>query len=92
MRVYHRVGVGPLAVDLEMHLHLRRGIAFAGELLPVEIGDAHHVRRHEPLADAARGHQEPPAIEPDADVAVVRRRVTARVQPAADFDDGVAQR
>ena len=60
--------------------------------LPVEIGDAHHVGRHEPLADALGRHQQPIGAEPHADVAVVRRGVAARVHAAADFDDVGAER
>ena len=48
--------------------------------------------RHEPLADALRGHQQPVGAEPDADVAVVRRGVAARVHAAADLDDVGAKR
>ena len=92
MRVHDRLHVGPLPVDLEVHQHLGRGIAIALQLASLEIGDAHHVRRHEPLADALRGHQQAVGAEPDADVAVVRRGVAARVHAAADFDDVGAER
>ena len=32
MRVHDRLRIGPLAVHLEVHLHLGRGIAIAGDL------------------------------------------------------------
>ena len=92
MRVHHRLDVGPLPVDLEVHQHLGRRIAIALELAALEVGDAHHVRRHEPLADALRRHQQAIGAEPDADVAVVRRRVAAGVHAPADLDDVGAQR
>ena len=91
MRVHDRLHVLPLPVDLEVHLHLGRGPALACELPPVEIRDAHHVGRHEALAHARRRHQQPAGVEPDADVAVVRRRVAPRVQTPADLDDVGAQ-
>src|SRR6185503_8214234 len=62
------------------------------ELAPRQIGDAHHLRRHEPLADAFRGHEQPIRAEPDADVAVVGCRVAARIHAPADFHDVGAQR
>ena len=40
-----------------------------------------------PLQTLFGRHQQPVGVEPDADVAVVRRGVAARVQAAADFDD-----
>src|SRR5581483_12118667 len=73
------------------HQHLGRGIAVALQLRAAQIGDAHHVRRHEPLAHALWRHEQAIRSEPDADVAVVRRRVAARVHPTADLDDVGAQ-
>src|ERR1700704_1123476 len=46
VRVPHRLPVGPLPVDLEVHQHLRRGIAVALQLAALQVGNAHHVRRH----------------------------------------------
>ena len=65
----------------------REAVALARELLPVEIRDHHHVGGHEALAHALRRHQQTAIVQPEADVAVVRRRVAARIQAAPDFDD-----
>src|SRR5205807_9393588 len=62
------------------------------KLPALEILDAHHVRRHESLADALRGHQERIGTEPRADVAVVRSRIASRVHAPADLDDVGAER
>ena len=92
MRVHDRLDVGALTIHLEVHQHLRRRIAIALQLSSLEIGDAHHVGRHEPLADALRRHEQPIGAQAHADVAVVRGGVAARVHPAADFDDVGAER
>ena len=59
MRVHDGVDVGPVAVDLEVHRQLGRGIAIAGELLSVVVDDHHHVGRHEALRHALRRGDEP---------------------------------
>ena len=92
MRVHDRLHVRALAIHLEVHQHLGRRIAIALNLFAVEIGDAHHVGRHESLAHALGRHQQPIRSEPDADVPVVRRRIPARVHAPADLDDVGAQR
>ena len=85
--------VGPLPIHLEVHQHLGRRIAIAlRSCVPSRSVTHHHVRRHEPLADALRGHEQPVVVEAHADVAVVRRGVPARVHPAADLDDVGAER
>ena len=92
MRVNDGLHVWPLTVDLEVHQHFRRRVAIALQFSAFEIGDTHHVGRHESLADTLGRHQQPLGTQPNADVAVVRRRVTARVHPPADFNDVGAQR
>jgi hypothetical protein len=87
VRVHDSLRIRTLPIDLQVHLHLGRRPALPGKLPPVEIRDAHHVRRHEPLADAGRRHQQSAGIQADADVSIVRGRVAAGVQPASDFDD-----
>jgi hypothetical protein len=70
-----------------MHQHLSRRIAVALQLAAVEIRNAHHVRRHEPLADALRGHHQAVFAKANADVAGIRIGVFARVHAPAHFDD-----
>src|SRR5262249_11695417 len=55
------------------------------------VGDAHHVGRHEALADAFWRHQQAILAQPRADVAVIRGGVAARVHPPTNFDDFAAQ-
>ena len=87
VRMHDRLHVRTLLVDLEVHLHLGRGLPLAGDLVPFEIGDHHHLLVHEAFADVGGRHQQPVFIQPHADVAVVRRGVAARVQASTHFHD-----
>ena len=58
-----------------------------GELVAVEIDEAHLLRPHEALRHAFGCGDQAGVVEPDADVAVVGRGVSTRVHPPADFDD-----
>ena len=51
MGVDHPIRIRPIAIDLEVHRQLGRGIALAGNLVAVIVHDHHHVGRHEPLRD-----------------------------------------
>ena len=65
MCMHDRPHVGPLPVDLEVHQHFGRRIPLTFELPPVQVGDAHHVGRHESLADAFGGHEQAVVAQPD---------------------------
>jgi hypothetical protein len=64
-----------------------RGVALAGDLLPLGVDDHHHVGRHEALRHARRRGHDALIVEAYADVAVVRGDVALPVQTAADFTD-----
>ena len=87
MRVNHRVHVGALTIDFEMHRQFRRGIAITGEFAPLVIDKDHHVRRHEALGDAFRGRHQALIVKTRADVAVIAGDKPTRVQTSADFDN-----
>ena len=92
VRVDDRAHVGPVPVHLEVHEHLGRGIAIALYLFALEVRDAHHVGRHEPLAHALGRHHQTVRAEAGADVAVVAGRVAAGVHATAHLDDVGAER
>jgi hypothetical protein len=87
MRVHDGVHIGPLPVHLEVHQQLGRGIAVAGDFLPVDVHDDHHVGRHVALGHVLRRREHPVGREADADVAVVAGAEPAAVQTPADLDD-----
>ena len=91
MRVDHRLGVGPQLVDRDVHLQLRRRVPLAADLAAGEVGDHHHVGRHEALRDAGRRGQDAVGVEADADVAVVRGDEAAGPQAPPELDDVLAE-
>ena len=92
MCVHHRTRVRPVLVDLEMHQQLGRCVAAAADFFSRQIHDDAHVRRHESLRHAFGRGQNFVVVDPNADVAVVRRHIPAGVHPPADLDDVRAER
>ena len=92
MRVHDSLEVGPAAIHGQVHQQFGRRVAIALHFPSRHVGDHHHVGRHETLRDALRCRQKKVAGEAHADVAVVRRDVSAIVQTASDLDDVGSER